>query len=162
MRKGSVLNGLVLAQRAADRSPRREPWETEHTHRLAPKGRHRLRSTHPATHALFQRKCRPFSSTFATFGVGGFITAFFSLPSFGFLEDHRFTVPFKKSEPIQKGKRQSIAALQMTWQKLSSGLTTLLSDSPTAHAVGYDLPPSGLKTEKRGPLPSQETDLPGE
>ena len=38
----------------------------------------------------------------------------------------------------------------------------LLSDSPTARAVGYDLPPSGLKTEKRGPLPSQETDLPRE
>ena len=26
-----------------------------------------------------------------------------------------------------------------------SGLLTLMSDSPTAHAVGYDLPPSGLK-----------------
>ena len=38
----------------------------------------------------------------------------------------------------------------------------LSSDSPTAHAVGDDLPPFGLKTEKLGTLPSQETDLSGE
>ena len=41
------------------------------------------------------------------------------------------------------------------------GFQTWLSDSPTAHAVGYDLPPSGLKTQALRTLSSQETDVCG-
>ena len=41
------------------------------------------------------------------------------------------------------------------------GFQTWLSDSPTAHAVGYDLPPSGLKTETLRTLTSEKTDFGG-
>ena len=41
------------------------------------------------------------------------------------------------------------------------GFQTLLSDSPTAHAVGYDLPPSGLKTETVRTISSDDTDFCG-
>ena len=59
------------------------------------------------------------TSTFATFGVRGFIAAFISLPLNSFLKTMQFTVSFQKADQIQKGKRQSIAALHMTWQKSS-------------------------------------------
>ena len=39
------------------------------------------------------------------------------------------------------------------------GFQMSLSDSPTAHAVSYDLPPSGLKTETLRILSSEETDF---
>ena len=45
-----------------------------------------------------------------------------------------------------------------------SGLMTVLVASPTAHAVGYDLPPSGLKPESPSmtfPSPEQQTSLAG-
>ena len=91
----------VLARRAAGRSPRREPWEQEHSHGPAPEGRH--------SRATFHAACASDATTVS---------------------------PFQGFQP---------------W----------LSDSPTAHAVRYDLPPSGLKTETLRTLSSQETDFCG-
>ena len=60
---------------------------------------------------------QPLSSTFAIFGVRGFITAFLSVNVEGFFErlDQHRSVP--KMPHREKAKRQSIAALQMKWQK---------------------------------------------
>ena len=89
----------VLARRAAGRSPRREPWEQEHSHGPALEGRHNRVTLHAA-----------------------------------FASDTTTVSPFQ-------------------------GFQAFLSDAPTAHAVGYDLPSSGLKTETLRTLSSEETDF---
>ena len=53
------------------------------------------------------------SSTFALFGVRRFITAFISLAVIVFLEDHGDDGVVPKVRSTQKGKRQSITALQI-------------------------------------------------
>ena len=98
---------------------------------------------------VFQRAV---SSTFAIFGVRGFITAFISSGLIDFMNDTLPAGAFINSCLCEKGKRQPIAALQINGKSRAKGrCIDYVREWPTKCRVG----PAALR--RAGPPVSQPT-----